>query len=799
MEKLILALGQSRTSKFWKNTEITWEALLERLKTTTRTTESQGEYRNMAKSQQDNIKDVGGFVGGKLKGGSRKAENVQERYILSLDADYAPEDFIDSLHLFTSFAWCAYSTHKHTAEKPRLRVLIPLNRPVKPDEYEAIARKVAEEMGMEIFDDTTYQAHRLMYWPSTSMDGEYVFQSAGEIPLDVDVYLAKYVDWRDVSSWPLSSRAMKAHDKFIKKQEDPWAKKGIIGTFCRTYSVEDSIEKFLPEVYTACDLEGRYTYALGSSAAGAVVYENGRFLFSNHATDPISGKLCNAFDLVRIHKFGELDDAAAEGTPTIRLPSYEAMQEFASADGGVKKQLHKERMEGISQDFGNLIEDENENDDWIQGLEIDSKNRVISTIDNAKKILVHDPLLKGKAAFNEFTGRHKIMGKVPWNIAEDNRDWSDTDDAGLRHYLEKTYELKGKDKIGDAWILTAEQNRFHPVRDYLEELVWDGENRLESLFIDYLGAEDSDYVRIVTKKTLTAAVARIFEPGIKYDTMLVLVGPQGCGKSQILKRLGKDWFSDTLTTMQGKEAYEQLQGFWLIEVAELAAMRKIEIESIKHFVAKSEDSFRVSYGRHIGTYKRQCVFFGTTNTHEFLRDITGNRRFWPVDVMPERATKGMWQELDVEEIDQIWAEAVVLYKEGFAIHINDDQIKKVIEIEQERHFDESPMTGSVHQYLDKLIPEPEKWNVMDLGERRMFLQGDDFGNEPKGSTPRLKVCALEVWCEMFNGDKKDFTMQKSKEIKGIILKTGDWEPMKYPVLFGKLYGNQRGFDRIEKL
>lgn len=660
MDKLVIATGYSRTTKIWKNTNITWEELLDRLRTTTRTTETQGEYRNSTRKRQDDIKDVGGFVGGKLKEGRRKAGYIDKRYLLTLDADYASEDFIDALFIFFDFTWALYSTHKHTYEKPRYRLLIPLSRPCTPEEYEAVARKVAEDIGIDMFDDTTYQPHRLMYWPSTSIDGLYVFEHNDGVTLDVDKTLAKYDDWRDVSSWPTSSRVIDSHKRLVKKQEDPTDKKGLIGAFCRTYNVDEAIAKFLPETYTACGMPGRYTYAQGSTAAGLVVYEDGKFAYSNHATDPAGGMLCNAFDLVRIHKFGDQDEEAAEGTPVVKLPSYLAMQDLAAADGDVKRAMYQERMTAVQADFSGIAAAESEadsptdsTDDWVVDLAVDGKGRYASTIDNAKRIMGGDPNLKGKIRYNEFTKKYRVFSAVPWSEEQVPRDWTDSDDAGLRHYIERAYGIKGKSIIEDAWTLAALENRYHPVRDYLTGLQWDGVKRIETLLIDYMGAKDNMYTRTVTRKALVAAVARVFEPGIKFDTMLTLVGPQGCGKSQIVKRLGRDWFSDSLDSMRGKEAYEQLQGFWIIEVGELAAMKRMEVEATKMFITKSEDAYRAAYGRHVETYKRQCVFFGTTNTHEFLKDTTGNRRFWPVDVDPDRAVKDMWSELTAEEVDQL--------------------------------------------------------------------------------------------------------------------------------------------------
>lgn len=767
---------------------------MERLSTTSRTPESQGEYKNMTKSQQDKIKDIGGFVAGKLKNGSRKAENVESRDIITLDADFAAVDFCDQLDIFLSCAWCVYSTHKHTPEKPRLRLLIPLDRSATAEEYEAVARKIADNIGIDQFDDTTYQPHRLMYWPSTSMDGEYVFRTGKGEFLSVDSILQQYKDWTDVSEWPVSGRTLQRKDRLLKKQEDPCSKNGIVGAFCRTYNVEEAMEKFLPGVYVPCAMEDRYTYAAGSTAAGAVIYDDGKFIYSNHATDPAGGVLCNAFDLVRLHKFRELDEEAAEGTPTVKLPSYLEMRELASNDAEVRMTLHKEKLAGSQKDFSGISIAEDEDDDsWVLEMDVDGKGNYMATIHNAKMILSHDPLLKGKIRKNEFTKKYRVFGALPWNTDERERDWEDTDDSGLRYYIEKVYQIKGKANIEDAWGLVANENRYHPVRDYLESLVWDGVPRVETLFIEFMGAEDNAYTRAVSRIALTAAVARIFAPGIKYDNVVVLVGPQGCGKSTILKKLGRDWFSDTLTTMQGKEAYEQIQGFWIIEIGELAAMKRYEVETVKQFTSKSEDSYRAAYGHHVETHKRQCVFFGTTNTYDFLKDMTGNRRFFPVDVHPEKAVKDVWKELDTKAVDQIWAEAVSLFRNGEKFYMWNDDLKRMAEEVQDSHLEESPLSGAVLAFLDKKIPK--NWDEIDLCAKRDFIRGESFVSDIKGEVYRDKVCALEIWCELFDGERKDLSRQKSKEINDIIEKTGEWIRAKKSLRFSGAYGVQKGFIR----
>ena len=769
MKTYCIATANDRFAKLWKNTEVTFDELINRLKTTTVTPETMGEFRNLPKSKQDNIKDVGGFVGGRLKNGIRRRDKVECRSLLTLDADYATPDFCESIDLFANYSYIIYSTHKHTAEKPRLRLVIPLSRNCTAEEYEAVARKIADEIGIDQFDDTTYQPQRLMYWSSTSIDGEYVFKYSVRNPLDVDGVLARYNDWHDVDEWQFSSRTVKQKDRLLKKQEDPTTKKGVIGAFCRCYDIHTAIAEFLPDVYVKCSADDRYTYANGSTASGLVVYEGGKFAYSNHATDPAGGQLCNAFDLVRIHKYGSLDDDAKQGTPTSKLPSYIAMQEFASNNKAVRLLLHKEREQSCLSDFESDIESEND-DDWVLELATDGKSNNLPTIDNCMKICQKDKRLKGKIAYNTFTRRHTVLGAMPWNSEIESRDWTDVDDAGLRHYIENLYGIKSKAAITDAWSLVSMENSYNPVYDYLTSLKWDGIKRLETFFVDYLGADNNEYTRASTRKTLVAAVARIMNPGIKFDTVLTLVGSQGCGKSYSIKRLGGRWFSDTLTTVQGKEAYEQLQGFWLIEIAELAALRRNEVEAVKHFTAKSEDAYRAAYGHH-----------------------TGNRRFLPIDVHPHRATKSVFEDLTDYEVNMIWAEAVELYKNGEKLFMDTEELRTLAEAEQNRHFEESPLTGDVVKYLNTLLPDD--WNKMQLYERRNYLNGYEMGAEQSGTNQRNRVCPLEVWCEAFGGDRKDFTYQKSKEIKDIIMRTGEWEQTKTNARFGEIYGVQRGFIR----
>ncbi|HNW87905.1 MAG TPA: hypothetical protein PKJ47_13330, partial [Candidatus Limiplasma sp.] len=267
-----IAYGNSRMDKRWKNKDIPWDALKDNVRTTRRTTETVVEFRKMSKAQQDAIKDIGGFVGGELREGKRRNGYVVCRSLLTLDMDYAQPGIWDQIEALHDWACCLYSTHKHTPEAPRLRLLLPLKREVAEDEYPALGRMVAKEIGIDLFDDTTYEPSRLMYWPSTPADGEFVYREKAGDWLDPDAYLARYADWRDVTLWPTSKRQSEVIRHSLKQQKDPLAKDGVVGAFCRAYPIEDAIAAFLPDVYEPSAIEGRYDYIPAQSSAGVVVY-----------------------------------------------------------------------------------------------------------------------------------------------------------------------------------------------------------------------------------------------------------------------------------------------------------------------------------------------------------------------------------------------------------------------------------------------------------------------------------------------------------------------------------------------
>lgn len=791
---LNITIGSSRKATNWIPQKIMWSELCEKLRTPSRSTETLAEYLTQPKSKQDELKDVGGFVGGTLNGNRRKADAVSGRDLITLDLDNIQPGMTNSILRRISdqsFGYCVYSTRKHCEAAPRLRVIIPLNRTCSADEYEPLARKLAEFIGMEMCDPTTFEASRLMYWPSCSSDSSYIFDYADKPFIDVDGTLALYSDWHNVSEWkgvtaPKIPRGA--------KQADPTEKSGIVGAFCKTYDIYRVIYEIIPDVYTPCGTDGRFTYSGGSTTGGAVVYNDGQFLYSHHATDPAGGKLCNAFDLVRLHKFGSMDDDAKPDTPTNKLPSYVEMCRFASSDKAVAALLNTERYQQAVESFGAAPSGEIKN--WISLLEVSATTGgTAKTTDNVLIILENDPLLKNRIVYEEFSNRVYALCDLPWDSSQEPRIWTDNDDAGLRHYLEKVYRITGEKRILDAFSLSCHKHLYNAVKDYLNSLPeWDGVRRLDTLFIDYLGADDNEYTRAATRKSITAAVARVMTPGVKYDTMPILAGPQGIGKSTLLRLLGGRWFSDSLSTFEGKEACEMLQGVWINEVGELNGLNRAETNAVKQFLSKVEDIFREPYGRRTSVYPRRCVFFGTTNEAEFLRDKTGNRRFWPIDCGVKEPTKSVFKELP-QEVPQIWAEALVAWRLGEPLYLMGNALK-IAESAQEEHSEQNSKEGVIREFIEReVLPD---WEKRSIAQRKMYWQAD-FQKDNVQKIPRSKVCAAEIWCECFGGDMRTMKRTDSIEINSILQRIPGWDKSNSSIRIGAEYGVQKGFVRSKSL
>ena len=786
-----LATGHSRTSKKWRNRHWQWSELLQRCSETQRTSETAAEYAKMSREEQSNVKDVGGFVGGYLSGGVRKNTNVLYRSVATLDIDYGTLNVWEDFQMAFGFAAMIYSTHKHSEKTPRYRLVFPLSRQVSPAEYEPLCRKIAAEIGIDLFDDTTYELPRLFYWPSTSKDAEYVFEYQDGPACNVDQILGQYVDYRDVSAWPVSSREGDVIAHEITKAGDPTEKPGLIGAFCRAYSIEDVIERFLSDYYEPTGADGRYTYKLGSVAGGLVCYE-GKFAFSHHETDPASRQLCNAFDLCRIHLYGAKDEGS-RALDITRKPSYQAMTDFASQDRNVKLILSRDKQQAAADDFAGVELPEDYSDEWKADLEYSKSGKLQCTIGNIILILENDPALRGHIVHDLFAGYDGIVGGLPWN--KNATQWTDTDDANLRVWLEKNYDITGKEKIADALTAVLTRHSYHPIRDYLNGLTWDGTPRLERLIIDYIGAEDTELNRVMTRKHFTAAVTRVFKPGCKYDYCLVMTGPEGAGKSTLLNKMGGQWFNDSITTTEGKEGMDQLRRAWIIEMGELASIKRSDVESIKAYLSKRVDIYRAAYARRTAEHPRQCIFCGTTNEALFLKGDNGNRRFWIIAVDPTLRKYTAWQDAIDRDRDQLWAEAVHYYKQGEKLYL-DDRLEAQAKQRQAEYNDDhdDPLADMLLNFLDAKLPAD--WETYDLSRRRAWWRDPDPLNAD-GTETRTCVSAVEFICERMGRDMADKEFKYlARKISNLIKALPNWEKVSTTKHCQNLYGIQRGYRRI---
>ena len=786
MREINIAVASNRKKPF-QNKKVTWDELVQKCRVTKRTDETMEQYLAMTKDRQSDIKDIGGFVGGFLTGGQRKKGTVEVRDVITLDADSGEENvWFNFIERFDCAAF-AYSTHKHTNEKPRLRLVVLLDRGVSAEEYEPIARMIADRCGIDAFDDTTYQPERMMFWPSTSTDAPFFFKEQKGEPLSADSILQSYHNWKDCSSWPRSSRC----DEIIMREKselgDPREKEGVVGAFCRAYTIGKAIDKFLPDIYVRSK-GGRYTNVNCSCAAGLVVYDD-LIAHSFNSTDEISGKSVNAYDLVRIMKFGYQDGKRDHFTDVNRLPSSKSMMSLIENDEDVKlERILKKNGDAKTRD----------DDAWMGKLKMARNSSEPQNCQfNVRYILRHDPALKGKIYKNDLTNEAYYTSRLPWRDEDDvNGNWTSEDNSALREYLGIHYSQTNPQWIKDSFKTLLLNNTVHPVRDYLDKVTWDGIERLDTLFIDYFGAEDTELVRMQTRIEFTAAVARIYDPGTKFDNMIILAGEEGCGKSSFLQKIAlkKEWFNDCLMGGLGtKEAIEAIRGRWIIEIGELAALKRNEVETVKNFLSRDEDKFRPAYAEQVERFPRQCVFFGTTNVVDCLRGTDGNRRMWLIKVKEFEPKKDIFTDLD-KEIDQIWAEAKFRYQEGQQLFL-DKRLEQMAREKQMRYNEmaSDPRIGWIKEYLEKLLPD--NWDEMNLTERKLYIS-----NYPKSRLNavgpfhhRDKVCIMEIQQECLEERLQQTDEFRPRDVGKLMKWIDGWEQngdthAKFP-----LYGYQRFF------
>ena len=744
-----------RDSKVWQKDTLTWEDLLEKL------------------SRPGSKKESGNYVLGTFSGTRRQKSAITTRTGLYLDADYASSDFLDRVKkALGGTAYAYHSTWRSTPESPRWRLIIFLDRAVLPDEYLYLAERLMDEIGRDDFDPGSSQPERYMFWPSAQVKKDYVFGSEDGNRLAVDPMLEDFVD--DLGDRPTP----KPH---VNKR-NPFEIDGVVGAFNRAYDIEEAIEAF--ELPYESDGDRRWHLVGARAVAGLSEIEDG-LVFSHHATDPAFGKASSAFDLVRLHKFGDLDEDAAPKTPVNRMPSHLAMCDFASTDARVIKEL----VGGDFADDMNDIIDEEEDRNWITRLSISPKDGSVKDImPNWDLIVKHEECFRN-LRYNELTFSIETSGDLPWRTLEPGKEvFTEADTAEMNHYLERKFKIRPPRGIVDELILaTAYRRRFSPVRDYLDALpTWDGVPRVETCLP---GVVPTAYTRMVARKGLVAAVARVYDPGCKWDHVVTLRGPENLGKTFWTEKVFGG-FTAPLGDLRNKDTLLVAHRAWCVFADEGHSLRKSDSDMQKEFLTRREDVFRPPYERTTQAYKRRFVIWSTTNDHTFLRNEEGNRRHLPVECV----SKVNFEQLTDEYITQLWAEAKHLYLAGETLWLSDEQ-SEVANAVKGSYTEEDALSGIVQEYLDTYVPED--WEDMSPERRTQWLVDNADGMVPSGNHQVDYVCSTQIWVEALGrriGDHRRVDLLSiTSVLKGL---PQEWEPVGQRRF--RHYGPQLAFRRITK-
>jgi predicted P-loop ATPase len=670
---MIVATGTNRFSTNWVNRGFSWEGLIDYMrKNIVQTPETLDEYEGLDKDTRINVKDVGGILAGKLVDGEtqRKEDNMDTAEILVLDADKnVPQDFIQRVDTL-GWSYITYTTRSHTTEKPRWRLILPLSRAVTAEEYKPMACRIVEDLGVEICG-CSFRLNQLMYFGSYSKNGNPpLFRSRS----------GKVVDVEDALTRPYNPELFEGRITMGKKGKlgDPRLLSGIVGAFCRCYSITETITKFLPDVYEATSDPYRWG-KIGGTSAGLVIYDNDSWCYSFHSEhDPAAegGHEHNSFNLVKVHKWGN-DFVACCKWIRQSLPNVVA-EDAKAAFQHVEEVVQKETKK---------------RGDWVKAFERGDAAEVLPSPLNALLALTHDEALSG-VAYNDLKETIAVTTKLPWRPVMDGQ-WHDQDDRQLDLYLTKEYnQFKVRD-IDNAFTSAYMGRRFNPLQDRLNSLpVWDSINRVETLFCDLFGAENTPINRIMTRKWLAAAYQRAFNPGIKFDSMIVLSGPTNIQKSRSIKTLALGFSTDTVSVADmedGKKASEKVVGIWIAELGELVGMKKADKEALKLYLSTECDRYRAAYGRYVIDRPRLTCFIGTDNTGLVLTDATGNRRFWPIECVDFK------KELTEAEALQVWAEVKAKFStENLYLSREEETIANGI---RENFFDVNPWEITIKEWL----------------------------------------------------------------------------------------------------
>lgn len=665
----------------------------------------------------------------------RNKRAVLSRSAIALDADSPVSGFADAVPLLLPSAGLLHTTWSSTADEPRYRLLVPLTREVAPDEYVTIASALVRLLGEESFDPTTTQPERYMFRPSAHASDSYVSIEIGGAALDPEEFLAEF---------PSDLRALPV-PKPSRWKRDPFGLDGLPGSFNRAYA--DAWDTLIGEYELPYESvgEGRWQLA-GAHAQAGMGPINGApgLVYSHHSSDPAYGEACSAFDLVRLHRFGHLDEdrlrkdelAGRKPLNVNRRPSHKAMLEVAATDHRVTAEVFGGDLADV--DLSEIGDDPDDDPNaWRNRLKLDSSGGLKDVIANWDLVKKMDPVL-GLLYYSELSMSPEVAQDLPWRkVGETSRLFSETDRFELADYIERTYHVRPTIGRLDSMIATrAGQRKVNPVKEWLSSLSWDGVERLETCLP---GVVPTSYTRLVARKTLVGAVARAVDPGVKMDYSLVLQGPEGLGKSRWVETMARDW-SVELGPLGHKDTLLAMRRGWIVLSDEGHTLRKADQDDLKAFLTRRVDVFRLPYDRETLPHPRHCVIWSTTNDETFLRRQEGNRRFLivPVRSKVDPAT------LTDDYVSQVWAEAVSLYRAGEPLWLAETEEAEAA-ANREAHIEEDALGGIIEEYLDTGVPR--SWEDMSPEARASWIAAYREGFEAEGPARIERVCSSNVWVE----------------------------------------------------
>lgn len=758
-----LTIIPSRNSKQWFPATITWEEFVE------------------AAQEPATEKDCGAYMAGKATSTSRKDSRVEYRSMVTLDADNADPDLparVEGLGLTA----LVHSTYSHTTDNPRYRVVIPIMGPgLTEEEYPRAAHGLMETLGKEQFDKTCDQPKRIMYGPSAANPDQYeVYSYEGETATAQGLLES----FGGFSSAPEHKRGPKT---------DPYKFPGVIGAFNRLYDMARAVEEFkLPYEQVG---ENRWHYIHAKSSGGVCVYPDG-YVYSNHASDPAGGRALCVFDLVAMHKFADLDEAADTSlntAPKDRPSIQKAMQEFMQLNG-IKKEMMSLNIEPAGEDEGTS--------DWKSKLLIHPKTgKTLDEVHNWDLITEHDPVLQG-LAYNTMNLATVTLCDFPWRKVTPgkNDQLTNADRAQISSHIQRTYNMRrpSKEQVNDAIDVVAQDHSFHPVEEYLEALEWDGVSRIET----WLPGGVNTYKRSIARLVAVQAVARMLDPGVKVDNCMILAGGEGLGKSWFIERMARGW-TCTLGPIDrgsGRDTIMIMSRSWVAVADEGYSLKKADADNMKNFITRTHDEVRLPYARETEFLPRRQVIWGTTNDPTFLRAQEGNRRFLIVNV----TEKLDFDKYTREYVDQVWAEAVHIWKESRdkygvegnpVLRLSDAEEEVAKEVRGEA-TEEEPLVGLIQNYLETLVPDG--WEKMSVEERISWLRRAEQGLVNPGTHRIERVCTLEIWRIVLEGRDAKISRKDSLDITDALRKVPGWESSGAKRASFPHFGQQRFFSRVEE-